>query len=403
MSNQSKKILCIDDEMIIRQTLKSFFEMQGFSVIQAEDGQEGIDKFNQENPNVVICDIRMPKIDGFEVLSYISQKNPLCPIIMSSGAGIMNDVVEAMRKGAWDYIVKPITDLNILQIAVEQSLHKAELMYENLQYKEDLEKMLETRTKQLIQTERQAAISTVVQGIVHNMRTPISVPLSLKELAVPIIQKIMSKIKLCDLGDCSLIPDLIKLESFFEMNYKAGEKLNNMVNSLMIKSSRDKEEKHKVCDLNVLIKQEVEFLTSNLRFKSKIKKVIELTDDILPIYAISGEITQVFSNLVKNAIDALYDFKGAQITIKSGKSDGYCWFEVKDNGPGIPANIQNKVFDPFFTTKPIEKSETSDEPVGTGLGLHYCNNTIKSYRGSMNLISEEGKGTLFHVILPEYK
>ncbi|PID28590.1 MAG: hypothetical protein CSB55_04465 [Candidatus Cloacimonadota bacterium] len=404
MNDSDIKILCIDDEPIVRQTIKSFFEMATpYLVIESNCGENGIAKFDEEIPDLVICDIKMPGMNGFEVLKYVVEKRPSCPILMSSGAGSMNDAVTAMRNGAWDYIVKPIVDVGILQVCVDKALEKAKVMKENREYKANLEKMLDIRSKQLIQTERQAVISSVVQGIVHNMRTPISISLGLKDLSMPIIQKIMKHIKKIGGESSELIEDLLRLENYLTINTKAGEKLNNMVNSLMVKSSRDREENNKACDLNVLIMQEVEFLESNLRFKSRVSKKIDLSEDILPIYVIPGDITQILNNLIKNALDAMYDCTDAEIKVESGKKNGYCWFRVTDNGPGISEENKKKIFDPFFTTKPIEKKEDSDGPIGTGLGLHYCKNTVNSYGGFMELSSEEGKGSVFSIQLPEYK
>ena len=135
------KILVIDDEKGIRNSLKDIFQYEGHTVILAEHGMEGIVAAKTEKPDVVFCDIKMPQMDGIEVLENIKQ-NFDTPVIMISGHGTIETAVEAIKKGAFDYISKP-PDLNRLLITLRNALDKSKLMTETKALKKVVRKQYE--------------------------------------------------------------------------------------------------------------------------------------------------------------------------------------------------------------------------------------------------------------------
>lgn len=143
------RILIIDDEKAVRNSFGAHLEDCGYQIITAENGRLGLDLFERESPDLVLVDLRMPEVDGLQVLKTISQQSPLTPLLVASGTGIINDAVEALHCGAWDYLLKPIADLSILTHAVSAALEKAQLRKENLAYREHLEQLVEERTAAL--------------------------------------------------------------------------------------------------------------------------------------------------------------------------------------------------------------------------------------------------------------
>jgi two-component system nitrogen regulation response regulator NtrX len=123
------KILIIDDERSIRSTLREIFEYEKFEVIEATDGQEGLNLIKKEELDLVLCDIKMPKLDGMDVLAAAMELKPDLPFIMISGHGTIDTAVEATKKGAYDFIAKP-PDLNRLLITVRNALEKKDLVQE---------------------------------------------------------------------------------------------------------------------------------------------------------------------------------------------------------------------------------------------------------------------------------
>jgi len=122
-------ILIIDDEKAIRKTLSEILSYEGYKIDEAGDGEEGFRKFREKEYDVILCDIKMPKMDGIEFLEKAKELNPDLPIIMISGHGTIETAVEAVKKGAYDYISKP-PDLNRLLITIRNAMDKTSLVAE---------------------------------------------------------------------------------------------------------------------------------------------------------------------------------------------------------------------------------------------------------------------------------
>lgn len=133
-------ILIIDDEKAIRKTLGEILSYEGYKIEEAGDGEEGLKKFKEKNYDVVLCDIKMPKLDGIEFLDKCRESNPDIPVIMISGHGTIETAVEAVKKGAYDYISKP-PDLNRLLITIRNAMDKTNLVAETKVLKRKVSKV----------------------------------------------------------------------------------------------------------------------------------------------------------------------------------------------------------------------------------------------------------------------
>jgi len=152
MSQVVGRVLVIDDEAIVRDSIVAYLEDSGFDVLEADNGPAGVACFHTHQPDIVLCDLRMPNMDGLEVLGKINQISPNTPFIVVSGAGVMADVVEALRLGASDYLIKPILDLEVLEHSIRRNLKAANLLQENQTYRTQLEQKnreLEMRLEEL--------------------------------------------------------------------------------------------------------------------------------------------------------------------------------------------------------------------------------------------------------------
>ncbi|MBN1500282.1 MAG: response regulator [Spirochaetes bacterium] len=158
------KILIIDDEDIIRQQVSSFLRLFNYNIIEASGGNMGLKLYEKEKPDIVLTDLRMPDVDGLEILKKISTENPDIPVIIVSGTGDMNDAINSLRLGAWDYIIKPIYDLAVLDYAIKKVIERSRLIRENKEYQHQLERMVEERTKKM-----QAALDGALLVIVASV------------------------------------------------------------------------------------------------------------------------------------------------------------------------------------------------------------------------------------------
>ncbi len=137
---RQETILLIDDEVTIRESLSSYLSDEGYRVFTAEDGDVGLDIYFREEIDIVLTDLRMPVMDGLEVMTTIHRHNPDVPMVVVSGAGKKQDVIKALQMGAKDYITKPITDLDMITHVIEKALENRYLIRENKRYRQRLEK-----------------------------------------------------------------------------------------------------------------------------------------------------------------------------------------------------------------------------------------------------------------------
>ena len=144
-------ILTIDDEQAIRESFHLYLEDYGYRVLEAENGRVGIALFESQNPDLVLVDLRMPEVDGLQVLDYVVRNAPDTPIIVVSGTGVIGDVIQALHLGAWDYMLKPVQDLSVLLHAVKKNLERSRLSRENRAYQQHLEDQVRKRTAELQQ------------------------------------------------------------------------------------------------------------------------------------------------------------------------------------------------------------------------------------------------------------
>ncbi len=147
--SRSAKVLIVDDEELIRLNLRALLEDLGYTVIEAANGREGLATFDREIPDLVLADLRMPVMDGQSMIVSLKEKQPDTPVVVVSGTGTVQDAVGSLRHGAWDYILKPVTDIEAFSIVIARALEKAQLIKENRRYQEHLEEIVQERTKEL--------------------------------------------------------------------------------------------------------------------------------------------------------------------------------------------------------------------------------------------------------------
>ncbi len=166
-------ILVIDDEATVRESIANYLEDREFTTITAENGPIGLEHFAAEKIDLVLVDLRMPEVDdGLEVLAKINTSSPDTPLIVISGTGVIADAVEAVKRGAWDYILKPIDDFSVLDHAIDKALEKVRLLRENRRYQQHLELMVAERTQELKQAnDHLSRINMRLRNIVETTRT----------------------------------------------------------------------------------------------------------------------------------------------------------------------------------------------------------------------------------------
>jgi len=153
MATTSHSILYIDDDSMSREMIGSFLQERGYEVFLAASGEEGLSLFEESPPDVVLLDLRMPGMDGFEVLKRIRSENHEIPVLVISGVGDMEDVIRAMRSGASNYVIKSLDNLSVLSRAVEAAIRHLELVREQRRTQDMLARALEENERYRTQLE----------------------------------------------------------------------------------------------------------------------------------------------------------------------------------------------------------------------------------------------------------
>jgi len=185
-----KKVLTVDDDEFVREILVAYLEDSGYDVLQAENGRLGLETFRREKPDLVMLDLRMPEMDGLEVLGHITKESPDTPVILVSGMGTIGDAIKALKLGAWDYIAKPIHDMGVLEHAVNKALERADFIDQRKKYREHLEEEVKSRTAEVEERRRE------LQKAYENIRAEVEERKKAEEL----LSKI--NLELTMLSDC---------------------------------------------------------------------------------------------------------------------------------------------------------------------------------------------------------
>ena len=279
--------------------------------------------------------------------------------------------------------------------------------YENLKKSHD---DLKNTQQQLIQQEKMASLGQLTAGIAHEIKNPLNFVNNFSDVSRELIAELREELdrlkqdKKADLEGSFVEEILGDIEANVTTITKHGKRADSIVHGMLL-HSRGKSGEKMPTDINKLLDEYTDLSYHGLRakdpdFNADIQK--DFDPSIEKIELIPQDISRAFLNIINNGFQAAYEHFRKQgikanvlISVKTELSGGNVIIRIKDNGPGIPEKIKNKIFEPFFTTK--------DAGEGTGLGLSMTYDIIKSHNGTIDLLSEEGKGTEFVITLPAGK
>jgi signal transduction histidine kinase len=243
----------------------------------------------------------------------------------------------------------------------------------NIQERKEAEDARRELEHQLFQAERLATVGTVVSGIVHNLKGPLTGILGYAEL--------------------------LKLrhpnEEFINRIQNSAKQMNEMIENILVKGRRKQTDEW--IDVHQLLQRELEFLGADHFFKHGVKTDISLGADVPYFLGAYTDLSQVFGNLLRNAVEAMYDRETKILGVSTSVQDDHICVGIQDTGSGIPQSRIATLFDAFVTTK---SGDGKTAPLGTGLGLYMVQRLLKECDASIDVSSEEGVGTLFQVRLP---
>jgi signal transduction histidine kinase len=389
----SAKILVVDDNPANLEILSRRLGHEGYHIVLAESGSQALKKLSREMFDLVLLDVMMPDMDGYEVLQVMKADTALrnVPVIMISACADISHVILCIEAGAEDYLPKPFNS-TLLKARINATLEKKRLREQELVY---ISQAIQTKAA----LERHRALTQTVAGVAHEINTPLGIV----------------KTGLSIINNRLLLPEI---QSLFKGNSESEEHLQDIVESsaLTIKNvdiaHRLIENFKKIAVNQIIEHQDTVNLPLLLNeaidlFKMSARQAkLEIRLDISGIsraqewHGYSGYLTQIMMNFLQNIERYAYPAgSGGQVEIsvadrvETDKTEKFI-LTVRDYGVGIsPENI-GKIFDPFFTTGRCKG--------GTGLGLAIVSNMVTvAMQGSLSVESEPGCGTCFTLCFPK--
>ena len=426
------RVLVVDDDPILRTHLKRLTSKFVSEVEVAADGAEGLARWHQWRPDVVVTDIFMPGMNGLEMSQAIKAEDPDAQIVVITADKESETLLHALSIGVERYITKPV-DMHLLIDAISKCLrdrqqteelrltrHVAaltEALQEQLEERKLVEEALrrekseqqtliqrlEEAHNQLLQSEKIASIGQLAAGVAHEINNPIGYVNSNLGSLQKYVEALLRLIAAYEKYEADLSQEhaesLQTLKNEIDLAY-----LREDINELMTESlgglQRVKRIVQDLKDFSHVSDSEIQWANvesglestlnvvwNELKYKAE---VIKDYGNIPEIECIPSQLNQVFMNLLVNAAQAIRE--RGEITVRTRRVDDRVCIEISDTGTGIPQELMNRIFDPFFTTKPVG--------TGTGLGLSIAHGIIRKHKGRIDVRSEPGKGTSFQVYLP---
>ena len=362
MNLQKPLILIIDDEESLRDGCRQALEKSGYTVLTAGEGAEGIKIARESNPEIAFIDLKMPGISGMEIIEILSQDIPDIVLIMITGYASIVSAVEAIQKGAYDYLPKPFSP-DQLRTVVKRGLDHRNLKIETRRLREEKERMEKS----------------FITFVSHEMRSPLVVIRqyieSLKAIAGDRFDKDVTDI----IERCR-----IRIQNLEEM-------IEHWLDLSRIEDGTFAQKKDPLT-LSRIIARSVEDMSPVCQEKDILLE--SHVPDALPnIIGDEESLVRVFTNIIGNATK--YTPGGGKITLSAENNEYYITVSISDTGSGIPHDKLPFIFEPFYRVKGKEEKHR-----GSGLGLTFCKKIMESHGGEIWATSKEGEGTTFVLKFP---
>ena len=394
---KSGKILIADDEPVNLQVLKNQLALEGYEVIAVDDGEKAVEYFRHEAYDLLILDIMMPKMSGFEVCQHVRMKFSLMelPIIMLTAKNQVQDITASFEVGANDYLTKPC-DKEELLARVKTLVRLRSLNAELLAMNQQLEKKVQERTQALVSANQElkkmneelVAMTKSRRLLLANIAHELSNPVTFIYAYLQALQN--GDILTDDSFYRNLVVDKIKV-------------LNRLIDDLSDLSKLEAGQTNfefRLAELDSWVKElkkNIEFSVTrgNRTYKEKIKNFQALKSYLCLIDI--ERMDQVFLNLIHNAIKHTSSADGTiTFAAEVDETAREIIFQIQDNGSGIKKENLPHIFERFYR---VDASDIKSEDTGTGLGLAIVKEIVNSHKGKIWVESKFQKGTTFYISL----
>ncbi|MGD9412916.1 MAG: hybrid sensor histidine kinase/response regulator [Desulfobacterales bacterium] len=368
-----KKILLVDDEKDIREILHLSLADMGYQVLEAEDGNKALRIFQKAQPAIVMTDIKMPNMDGIELLQQIKRENPETEVIMITGHGDMDLAIKSLKYEATDFITKPI-NVNVLEIALKRACDRIITRQQLKEYTESLEILIREKTEL---QDHLSSLGLMISSISHGIKGL----LTGLDGGMYMLEQGFAK------GNQG------EIEEGWEIVKQMVERIRKMVLDILF-YAKERDMRWERIDALSFAEEVAKVVEPKIKSAGiAFEKNFDLKIGELEINA--GYVHSALLNILDNAADACARDNSKQkhkITFEVKQDKGHIIFDIADNGIGMDDETRAKIFTPFFSLKG-EK--------GTGLGLFISNKIIQQHGGEIIVKSKLGQGTRFGVKIPK--
>lgn len=361
-------IVLIDDEQDIREVVGIALEDAGYRVFSAQDGLAGVKLVQEHMPQIVLTDIRMPVMDGIQVLETLKRDVPETEVIVITAFADMPLAIRALQLDASDFITKPL-DHEALHLALRRAMDRYTSRKQVRDYMTLLERDIENQAR-MMQQEKLMSIGRLSAGVAHEINNPLTTILT----SAMLIQE--------DLDPQD--PIYAELDTISKETLRCRKIVQSLLDF-----ARQSTPMKKDANINEIIIESV-YLTKKQAEFSNIKLKTILSENLPPVIVDKDQIQQTLINLILNAVEATESGGAITVSTQYRHLDRMNIIKIDDTGRGIPKEHLDKIFDPFFTTREN----------GTGLGLSITHSIIEQHDGRIIVDSTPGKGTCFTIMLP---
>jgi PAS domain S-box-containing protein len=361
-SNRKGSILVVDDDPSVLEYVSLLLEENGYSAYACSNVRDALDKLKDTQVDVVLTDIVMPGTSGLELLETVHNSDPDMPVILVTAYADLGKAVESVKKGAYDFIMKPYEPEQLLR-----SLDKAVRYRRLVRLEKEYQNKLEEFNKEMETLVAERSMNLMALTVADRVRNPVAViGLACK--------KIMDK----------EVPG--ELKKYFTFIRDESDKLETMVKSFQnLLGSRRSVFRYE--NVNEVIKDVISLIEKESVQKG-IKLVLHLSEQPLKINMQKDLWRVAVQHILRNAVEATP--AGGEIIVTSAAENDNIALSVADTGNGIPQQEIEKIFDPFYSTKAHRY----------GMGLPLVKQVVSEHMGAIDLTSEPGKGTTFRMVFP---
>lgn len=379
------KILLVDDEKSVRDLIKRQLTGLGHNVLTAENGAAAWEVFSQEQFDLIVSDIKMPRMDGLELLRRVKTAKPGQDMIMITGFGELDSSLEALRRGASNYLVKPF------------KMEELALTVQRVEKQRAWEKQLKQEEERMAQARKMADLGLVSGGVAHEINNPntfVQGNIQTLKRFWPMVAGFCQKAAAAGVEPPDRLEFILReTPKTLEAMLEGTSRIKKIVSAMASFTGPEREVTVNPVDLNDCVLKACALLAEPL---GAVKLARDLKPDLPPARGFQEEIVELVRELLKNSLKAVQDLEDPLIEIATSKHSQHdVLLVVEDNGPGISVEDRDNLFIPFFTTDP---------KIGRpGLGLSKVYATVRRYGGDASFSSEMKQGARFIVRLPSFQ